>query len=258
MTGEQKASVETPSLPTYPDLYINRQSTRVALGDAAGKTHIIEIPSGRILRVFDTKEPSLAWSRDGTRLAASDGIWSIESGERVVPMEKVDNCGTLRKWSEDAHRLAFNLKDYNIMCLFDDMTGRLVAGVDSAIAKAHNRQINTINFVANNTRIITSSDDESARLWDAKTGAFVALMGTPRRTMDQSVEIAWRGMGLPIDISGGDRSRIVTAHPDRTVRVWDAFTGAPLAVLTGQTEEIRSVAIDALAHALPPVVNTQR
>jgi WD40 repeat protein len=70
-------------------------------------------------------------------------------------------------------------------------------------------------FSLDGTRVVTASDDNTARVWDATTGKLLLPPLTHQGTVHSAVFRA-------------DGARIVTASWDRTARVWDAVTGRPL------------------------------
>jgi WD40 repeat protein len=71
--------------------------------------------------------------------------------------------------------------------------------------------------------------DNTARVWDARTGAALATL--------------W---GHTDEVFGAtfspDGSRVVTASADNTARLWDATTGAALATLSKHTDRVVSAA----------------
>ena len=71
-------------------------------------------------------------------------------------------------------------------------------------------------------RIVTGSDDKTARVWDAGTGAELLRLKGHTGTV-------WGVAVTP------DGARIVTGSDDKTARVWDASTGAELLRLEGHT-----------------------
>ena len=75
-------------------------------------------------------------------------------------------------------------------------------------------------FSPDDTRIVTASDDKTARLWDAITSAPSAICLGHRR-------------GVVYAAFSRDGTRIVTASDDATARLWDAATGVPLATCEG-------------------------
>ena len=100
-----------------------------------------------------------------------------------------------------------------------------------AVMTGHADWVNTANYSPNGRRIVTTSDDGQARLWDAGTGRPVA---------------AFRGHAGEVYTAVFDRQgrRLVTAGADGTARVWDARTGRALLTLRPQADVLdsRSVA----------------
>ena len=77
-------------------------------------------------------------------------------------------------------------------------------------------EIQAAVFSPDGRRILTTSADKTARLWDATTGA---QMGERMRHEDEIVAAVF----------SPDGARIATASKDRTARLWDAATGKALA-----------------------------
>src|SRR5580704_12044201 len=91
----------------------------------------------------------------------------------------------------------------------------------------HAALVNGASFSPDGARVVTSSWDRTARVWDAETGkALIAL----------SAHKFWVSSAA----FSPDGSRIVTASWDKTARVWDAKTGAVLAILSGHTGPVNS------------------
>jgi len=84
-------------------------------------------------------------------------------------------------------------------------------------------------FSPDGRRIITSSYDKTARVWDAATGLELQTL---------SGHTDW----LQAAAFSPDGQRIVTASRDKTARVWDATSGQQLRVLSGHTDRVRSAA----------------
>ena len=84
-------------------------------------------------------------------------------------------------------------------------------------------------FSSDGARILTASDDNTARLWDGETGAALAVLEGHQGTVRSAA-------------FSPDGARIVTASSDHTARLWDGETGAALAVLEGHKGTVRSAA----------------
>lgn len=85
----------------------------------------------------------------------------------------------------------------------------------------------TASFSPDGTRIVTTSNEKTARVWDTSTGASLAELNGHMETL-QSASFS------------PDGTRIVTASDDKTARVWDASTGASLAELKGHVFGVTS------------------
>ena len=93
------------------------------------------------------------------------------------------------------------------------------------VLEGHTQAVMSAGFSPDGARIVTASSDRTARLWDAQTGAALAVL--------QGHTGSVNGAGF-----SPDGARIVTASSDRTARLWDAKTGAALAVLQGHTGSV--------------------
>jgi WD40 repeat protein/energy-coupling factor transporter ATP-binding protein EcfA2 len=99
-----------------------------------------------------------------------------------------------------------------------------------AVIRGHADGIFAVAVAPDGTRIVTGSGDNTARVWDARTGAKLLQL--------EGHTGAVRGVAVT-----PDGTRIVTGSDDNTGRVWDAQTGAKLLQLEGHTGSIRAVAV---------------
>ncbi len=83
------------------------------------------------------------------------------------------------------------------------------------------------SFSPDGTRILTGSDDGTAKVWDARTGtALLDLRGHTGWVLSASF--------------GPDGTRILTGGADKTAKVWDARTGTALLELKGHKYPVGS------------------
>jgi WD40 repeat protein len=143
------------------------------------------------------------------------------------------------------------------------------ADAQIAVLSGHGSFVVSANYSPDGKRIVTASQDETARIWDALTGAQLALLAghsdivataaySPDGTRivtaseDKTARV-WEahdgtqlavlfGHGGPVHSAAysPDGGRIVTASADKTARIWDARTGAQLAVLAGHGDGVHS------------------
>ena len=85
-------------------------------------------------------------------------------------------------------------------------------------------------MMPDNTRIVTGSNDDTARIWDARTGAeIVQLKGHSDSVTSVAVT--------------PDSARVITGSYDTTARIWDARSGQEIAQLKGHTGRVNAVAV---------------
>ena len=135
----------------------------------------------------------------------------------------------------------------------------------------HANQVSDVAVSPDGSRIVTTSEDKTARLWDSATGAPLATLaghtawvtgavfspdGTLilTRSLDDTARI-WSAQtgallhvlegkvyGVPPASFSPDGSKILAASRDLSVRIWDAQSGALQRVLPGNTGLILDVA----------------
>src|SRR5262249_60897773 len=89
----------------------------------------------------------------------------------------------------------------------------------------HTQAVGAVHCRAGGARLLTSSQDGTAKIWDAATGAVLLTVGDGEK------------YGSVNDAAlSPDGKRLVTGHDDHTVRVWDANSGSELLTLTGHAD----------------------
>jgi WD40 repeat protein len=100
-------------------------------------------------------------------------------------------------------------------------------GAEILALKGHTRGVSSASFSPDGTRIVTASQDGTAKLWDARTGVEILTVRGHSGTV-------WSASFSP------DGLRILTASEDGTTGVWDAKTGDEVFRLKGHTAIVRS------------------
>ena len=92
-----------------------------------------------------------------------------------------------------------------------------------------------MSFSPGGSRIVTGSEDQTAKMWDTSTGTLrLNLKGHTERVLSVSFS--------------PDETRIVTGSWDQTAKVWDARTGTPLLDLKGHLGPVWSASVQPERH----------
>ena len=134
-----------------------------------------------------------------------------------------------------------------------------------SVFRGHKVSVDSAQFSADGTRVVTASSDGTAQVWNASDGK--RLLTLPHSdyvwraqfSSDDAriVTASWDNTARVWDAISGkpifilehqdrvndaqfspDNTRIVTASMDKTARVWNAVDGAPLAILQGHKEQV--------------------
>ncbi|KAJ1457058.1 WD40-repeat-containing domain protein [Pelagophyceae sp. CCMP2097] len=112
----------------------------------------------------------------------------------------------------------------------------------TAILKGHASYVMCCAFSPDGTLVVTASNDKTAKLWDAETGAVLL-------TLEGHASCVRSCAFSP------DGKRIVTASHDKTARLWDVKTGALLLTLEGHTYPVMSCAFSPDGTRIVTLIN---
>jgi WD40 repeat protein len=111
---------------------------------------------------------------------------------------------------------------------FEWYYGQRQAHLNRKTLYGHLGAVRAVAFSPDSQRIVTSSDDGTARVWDAATGKELLIL---------------RGHTAVVNAAAfsPDGRRVVTGSNDRTARVWEAASGRELVSFRGHLNAVRGV-----------------
>ncbi len=189
--------------------------TQVVTGSADGTTRLWDATTGDErppLHSHDTAVIAVAYTADGTRVVTSSDtysqIWDVAAGTTVGP--RIPHEGAIHPPALDPGSPAMATTSTADEAGVWDI-GRAVPAVrwnlrrdDGVVAAGFSRD----------GRLVTASEDGTARLWNARTRQEVGL------PLVHDTAVRWAAFSP-------DDTRVLTLAADGAARIWDAPTGAP-------------------------------
>lgn len=164
-----------------------------------------------------------AFSSDGARIATVGwlGRSIVWDGKTLEPRADVA-CGkgglNDLEFSPDAKRMVAACGNGAVEWTVSNPGGRAFIG--------HTAAVNRAVFSNDNKRVVTASDDGTARVWDTGTRKSLAVLKGHMPVMDAEFS--------------PDGRRVVTASADGTARLWDSASGQLLTVLRGHVGAVKT------------------
>ncbi len=180
---------------------------------------------------------SVDWSPDGKRLvsASNDGtarLWDL-AGHPLAVLGGHQGAVTRALWSPNGKLIAATGADgtVQIWSAVDDNPTLLFT------LTGHSKKINNLTWWGDKSsrystqKIVTASDDGSAKIWDANNGTLLFTLSGHTSAVNYAA-------------FSPDGKRVATASTDNTARIWDAETGALLFTLSGHKANVIRVGWD--------------
>ncbi|HLI05130.1 MAG TPA: hypothetical protein VKV40_01010 [Ktedonobacteraceae bacterium] len=181
--------------------------------------HIWDIGTGQTVRRLATQGGlfpnfsvlALAWSPDGSRLAATCDNHTIlllkpSTGERIASYHVSAQWTGHLAWSPDGRFLATANSD-RTMQVWDTSSHQLVQVFDG-----HTDSVRAVAWSPDGSRIASASSDTTVRIWGFNAAGRGTHLYTYTGHDDWATSVAW----------SPDGSRIASGSNDKTVHIWQA------------------------------------
>ena len=171
-TGKILETVTTGGMALWFATF-NNDGSQVLYSGAGGKTYLWDIATKKVVRDYGNAGPyvvqSIAVSPDGKKVAASGwqgyaSVWDYNTGNLIfsVSHETTDE-------KKPINCVSFSAKGDFLLTAGTDNTARMwdaETGVMKAVLKEHTREVMTAFFNFDGSRIVTSSWDSLAKVWN--------------------------------------------------------------------------------------------
>ena len=168
---------------------------------------------------------AVAWSPDGGHIltGSDDGtarVWDTSTWENTLTLEHGVCWFNAVVWSPSGTQILTSSDTY--VYVWNTTTWTKTHTLE------HSDLVQSVVWSPDGTRILTGAYDNTARIWDAKTGTLLS----PTITHNEAVSsVGW----------SPDGTRILTGAYDNTARIWDAKTGTLLSPTITHNGAVTSV-----------------
>jgi WD40 repeat protein len=175
---------------------------------------------------------SAAFSPDGRLLAIAGQDGTARALDTVTGRDALPPL----RHGGGVNMVAFSPDGRRILTASEDGTSQqwdATTGTRMGPPLRHGGAVNSASYSPDGQRIATASADRTARIWSASTGA---PLTPPLPHSSHTVDASFSPDGLRLATAGGDTLVHRDERQHAEVRLWDAFTGRPLAVVLPPSE----------------------
>jgi ABC-type multidrug transport system fused ATPase/permease subunit len=202
IAGEQTAEANRVAAETQAELARLAQATAVANERMAAEQKVIADERAQ--------EAALQAQIAGSRQLAAQSASALAASNMELALLLAIEAG----------RVSDTLEAFSAIRTALAQTGRT-----RRVFYGHTASVLQATWSADESKILTRSDDQTARIWDAASGEeLVRLSGHT----DWVLQATW----------SVDESKILTSSADQTARIWDAASGEELVRLSGHTASV--------------------
>jgi WD40 repeat protein/serine/threonine protein kinase len=160
------------------------------------------------------------FSPDGKRVLTPDKlggdfrIWDAATGQTITTLDNILLIAEHVSFAPDGKRVA--AATFDRVTVWDAANGQeLISQLAKDQLLMHDKPVVNFSYSPDGKRLVTASEDKTARVWDAVSGQPAT---PPLKHDDHVVQASF----------SRDGKRVVTASKDKTARVWSVATGEPI------------------------------
>jgi WD40 repeat protein len=222
LTGKPLLELRGHVTPVSSVAFSPDGSRIVTAADESGK--VWDARTGTPLLDLKGHVASASFSPDGSRIVTAGDqtakVWDPQTGTPLLELKGNLGIVTSASFSADGTRIVAGGTQKAVVWDARPLTSVLELKGHTGTVWPHH-----LWYGPDGSRIVSASDDGTAKVWDAKTGALLQDLKGHRRAISS--------VGL-----SPDGTRIVTGSWDKTAKVWDTLTGALLHNLTAHSDVV--------------------